>query len=88
MRSIVKYVAVMCLFLTSWSAMALVAHHHASGSESVCAVCVAAHSAAPTVAVTLLHTTFAPVRTLRANPVSAKSRVVAFALSVRPPPAV
>ena len=88
MRSIIKYVAVMCLFLTSWSAMAFVAHHHASGSESVCAVCVAAHSAAPAVAVTLLHTTFAPVVILRADPVSAKSRLAAFALNVRPPPAV
>jgi hypothetical protein len=87
-RSIVKYVAVMCLFLTSWSAMALVAHHHAKGTESVCTVCVAAHSAAPTVAATLLHATFAPLLTLRAEPVSAKGRLVAFALSVRPPPAV
>src|SRR5438309_6918748 len=48
MRSFVRCVALMCLLLTFWSALAVVAHHHADGTDSAsCTVCVAAHSTAP-----------------------------------------
>src|SRR5438093_9063197 len=48
MRSNVKRLAVFCTLLMLWSAIAVVAHHHSTKSESVrCTVCVGAHSAAP-----------------------------------------
>jgi hypothetical protein len=85
----VKYVALMCLVLTFWSALAFAAHHHSNGTESAkCTVCVAAHSAAPKTTANLLKATFTPISTIQADPVSAKERFVAFALSVRPPPAI
>jgi hypothetical protein len=86
-RSIVKYVVVMCLLLTLWSAMAVVVHHHGNSMESAqCMVCAAAHSASPSVAVQLLHAFFLPVRIVKVQAVSAKGRLVSFALTVRPPP--
>jgi hypothetical protein len=89
LRSIVKYVAVMSLLLTFWSAVAFAAHHHSNGTESAkCTVCVAAHSAAPKATTNLLKATFTPIFTFRADPVFATHQFVAFALSVRPPPAI
>jgi hypothetical protein len=87
-RSIVKYVALLCLLLTVWSAFALVAHHHSNTTESAkCVVCVVAHSAAPKATAHLVKATFTLIASFQAAPVSAKERFVAFALSVRPPPA-
>ena len=89
MRSILKQVALLCVALTVWSAVALAAHHHSSATESAkCTVCVAAHSAAPKAISPQTHTSFFVVFTFRVEPVSAKQRLIAFALSVRPPPAV
>ena len=87
-RPSVKFAAVVCLLLTLWSALAVVAHYHPKGTESAkCSVCIAAHSAAPKAGVTVIKATFTSVSAFRADPVSAKERFVAFALSVRPPPA-
>ncbi len=87
-RSTFKYVAVLCLLLTLWSAVAIVVHHHDTATESVrCTVCIAAHSAAPKAATALSYATFVPVFVVRAQIVSAKATLIAFALSVRPPPA-
>ena len=87
-RSIVKFAAVICLVLTLWSAVAVVAHHHPKGTESAkCSVCIAVHSAAPKASVTILRTTFTSISAFRADAVSAKELFIAFALSVRPPPA-
>jgi len=89
MRSISKSIALMCLLLTLLSAVALVAHHHSSAAEAAkCTVCVAAHSASPKTTSVLPNTTFVPVATFHPKPVSAKQRLVAFALCVRPPPNV
>src|SRR5437867_4353336 len=45
MRSNVKRLAVFCTLLMLWSAIAVVAHHHSTKSESVrCTVCVGAHA--------------------------------------------
>ena len=89
MRSSLKPIAWMCLLLTFWSAFAFVAHHHSSATEAAkCTVCVAAHSASPKTVSTLPNATFVPVATFRPKPVSAKQRVIAFALCVRPPPGV
>jgi len=49
---------------------------------------VAAHSAAPASSTTLLHTAANPVHIPSAEPLSAKGRIAAFLLSVRPPPVV
>jgi hypothetical protein len=88
-RFILKYVALMCLVLTFWSAVAFAAHHHSNRSESAkCTVCGAAQSMAPKATANLPKATFTPISTFRADPASAKERVVAFALSIRPPPAI
>jgi hypothetical protein len=89
MRSFVKCVALVCLLLTFWSAVAVVTHHHANDTEAAsCTVCMAAHSAAPTPTTNLLKTTFTALSTYRAEPDFAKEALVVFALSIRPPPAV
>ncbi|HZQ22281.1 MAG TPA: hypothetical protein VFA89_05725 [Terriglobales bacterium] len=89
MRSIVKYLAVMCLLLTFWSAMAFAAHHHSNPTEAAkCTVCVAAHSAAPKATASLLKAKFTPTSTFLPEPVVAAQVFVAFALSVRPPPVI
>ena len=89
MRSRVKYVVLLCLMLTLWSALAFAAHHHTNGADSAkCTVCVAAHSAAPKATASLLQANFTPVSTFLPEPVFATQRFVAFALSIRPPPAI
>jgi hypothetical protein len=89
MRSFVKCVALLCLLLTFWSALAVVAHHHANDTEAAsCTVCMAAHSAAPSPTTNLVHSTFIAVSSFRAEPDFAKQALVVFALSVRPPPLV
>jgi hypothetical protein len=89
MQSISKKIALLCLLLTFCSAAALVSHHHTSPTDALkCTVCVTAHSASPKVASALPSQTFVRVSVIRLAPVSAKQRLVAFALSVRPPPAV
>jgi hypothetical protein len=88
-RSVVKYVAVACLLLTFWSAIAFVAHHHSNRTEAAkCTVCVAAQSAAPKATASLLKTKFTPVSSSLPEPVFAVQSFIAFALSVRPPPAI
>ena len=88
-RSIVKYAAVMCLLLTFWSAIAFAAHHHSNRTEAAkCTICVAAHTAAPKTTASLLKAKFTPISTFLPEPVFAAQSFVAFALSVRPPPAI
>jgi hypothetical protein len=90
MRPFSKPIALICLLLTFWSAGALIAHHHSSANDAAkCSVCVAAHSTAPkTTTSTLPDTAFVIREAFRAQPVATKQRLVAFALSVRPPPTV
>jgi hypothetical protein len=89
MRSFVKCVALVCLVLTFWSALAVVTHHHSNATEEAkCAVCLAAHSASPKTTSTLSNTTFLTIFIFRAKPVSTKQHLIAFALLVRPPPSV
>ena len=86
---IVRITAVLCVLLMFWSAIASAAHQHSNATESAkCTVCVAAHAASPKGPSTLTHATFVVESTFQAEPVSAKQRLVAFALSVRPPPEV
>jgi len=89
MRSFSKRIALLCLLLTLCSAVATITHHHSSANDAAkCTVCVAAHSAAPQAASILPKQVFARASLSQTEPVSAKQRLVAFALSVRPPPAV
>jgi len=68
--------------------MAFAAHRHPKGTESAnCSVCMAAHTAAAKATAHLQKAALSPVFILEAVPVSEKQRFVAFALSVRPPPA-
>lgn len=88
MRPLLKQIAWLCLLLMISAAIGVVAHHHSDASESApCTICIAAHSAAPTVPVLSPRVTFRAVSTLRAEPVAgSRQRLIAFALSVRPPP--
>jgi hypothetical protein len=89
MRSISRGLAFVCLLLTIWSAIAFVAHQHSSATEAAkCTVCVAAHSASPKPTSNLQKAAFVALSTIQAQPVSAKHRLAAFALSIRPPPEV
>ena len=89
MRSFVKAVGLLCLLLTVWSALALAAHDHTNAIDAAkCTVCIAAHSAAPQSIHTVTPVKFVAVSTLQAKPVAAKQRLVTFALTVRPPPAL
>jgi hypothetical protein len=89
MRSISKRIALLTLLLTFWSALAFAVHHHSSQDESAtCQVCVAAHSASPTTAAPTPKPVFSRVVQLRPRPTAAKQYLIAFALYVRPPPAV
>ena len=88
MRSISKRIAWLCLLLAFWSAIALVSHQHSNAAEAAkCTVCVASLSASPKPIFTPPRVAFVSVRSLRMEPISAKLRLIAFALSVRPPPA-
>jgi hypothetical protein len=89
MRSISKNTACLCLLLTLWSVIALITHHHSNQTESsVCQVCVAAHSAASTTVSSAPKPVFHTIFALRLRPTATKQRLIAFALSVRPPPAI
>jgi hypothetical protein len=87
-RNIAKCVALLCLVLTFWSAVAVATHHHSNAAGSAkCTVCVAAHTASPGAA-HVATATFTAVSTFRSEPLFFKERVLPFALSVRPPPSV
>jgi hypothetical protein len=90
MRSTLKPVAYLCLLLILGSAIAFAAHHHSDGTEpATCTVCVAAHSASPATPILSLQATFLAVSRVRpVAVVAAKQRLIAFALTVRPPPEV
>jgi len=89
MRSLSKKIALLCLLLTVFSAVGLVAHHHSNRTESAkCSVCVAAHSAAPKAVSVLANAAIVFSFAVVLDPVSAQQRLIAFALRVRPPPSV
>jgi hypothetical protein len=73
--------------LTLLSAGAFVAHHHSSATDALkCTVCVTAHSATPKTTSNLSTASFVRFATFRPVPVPVQQRLIAFALSVRPPP--
>src|SRR5438552_17174443 len=89
MRSNVKRLAVFCTLLMLWSAIAVVAHHHSTKSESVrCTVCVGAHSAAPRAISNRPSPSFVRVSVVHLASSFFSHRIISFALSVLPPPTV
>lgn len=90
MRSVLKPAAWLCLLLTCVSAFSVAVHQHSSSlDEAQCTVCVIAHSASPAATCKLPSATLVLVQlVVLAEPVSAKQRLIPFALTVRPPPAV
>ena len=87
MRSFSKKIALLCLLLTVWSAAALTAHHHSSATDAAkCTVCVASHFAAPKAVASLPQANRVFAKAVVLHPISAKQRLVSFALRVRPPP--
>jgi hypothetical protein len=89
MRSISKRIAWLGLLLTLWSALAFAIHHHSNADESAsCQVCIAAHSSTPVVASPTPKPVFRRAVAFQLQTAAAKQRLIAFALSVRPPPVV
>ena len=90
MRTLIKRKAWFCLLLILLSAYGVAAHHHSGFTdEAQCAICVVAHSASPVATSILPNPLLVPVRLdVVGEAVSAKQRLIAFALSVRPPPSV
>ncbi len=88
-RSIARKIGWLCVLLTLWLAVASVAHHHSNPDRaSTCAVCVAAHSTTKSTHFTLPATTSFLVATVVLPTPSARQRLLAFALTVRPPPEI
>jgi hypothetical protein len=90
MRSVLKPIAGLCLLLMVVSAYGYAAHQHSSALEEArCTVCVIAHSAAPAPVCELPRVFLILIVLLvLAEPLSAKQRLIPFALTVRPPPAI
>jgi len=89
MRAFSKYLALLCLLLTLGSAVAVVAHHHLGANDSAkCTVCIAAHSARPSVTSRLTSVSVRAIAVVRIVTAPAQQRMVSFALYVRPPPQV
>ena len=89
MRLVARRVGWLCLLLTIWLAVATVVHYHANATESAtCTVCVASHSSTTPARYVAPKTVFFFVSVVRIESLSAKQRLFAFALSVRPPPAI
>jgi hypothetical protein len=88
MRSALKLVAYLSILLTLWSGYTFATHNHFSSvDEAKCTVCVGAHSATPVSAPKLPSADFIRISVVVAKRISAKQRLIAFALTVRPPPA-
>lgn len=90
MRAASRRIAWLCLLLTLLSAYVFATHQHFSSSdEAQCTVCVVAHSASPIATSTLPNPVLVLLQlAVVGEPLSAKQRLIAFALSVRPPPVV
>jgi len=88
MQTFAKWIALLCLLMTLGSAAAVVAHHHAGRSESgQCAVCAAVHTPAAMAAAHIPSRAVACAAVIAAPRQELQSRLITFALLVRPPPA-
>lgn len=90
MRSVLRPIAWLCLLLMLVWAYVFAAHQHSSSlDEAQCAVCIVAHSASPSATCKLPSVILVLVQAVTlVGPRSTEQRLVPFALTVRPPPAV
>ena len=90
MRPVTKRVAWLCLLLTLLLAISFAAHRHLNSSdEAQCTVCIVAHSTSPVLGYHLPAVVLVLVLLLvQIETASTRQRLVPFALSVRPPPAL
>ncbi len=89
MRLWVRWSAWLCLSLMLWAAAVESTHNHPTQTESAsCSICVAAHSASPTVSSSQTSPLFAAIDLLREEDVVAKARFDFSDLGIRGPPAL
>jgi hypothetical protein len=89
MRLWVRWSAWLCLSLMLWTVAAESTHSHPTQTESAsCSICVAAHSASPTVSSSQTAPVFAAIGLLREEDAIAKSRFDFSDRGIRGPPAV
>jgi hypothetical protein len=89
MRLWLRWSAWLCLSLMFWTAAAESTHNHPTKTESAsCSICVAAHSASPTVSSSHAAPVFAAIGLLQQEDVIAKAQFDASNLGIRGPPAL
>jgi hypothetical protein len=89
MRVWVRWSAWFCLSLMLWAAAVESTHNHPTQTESAsCSICVAAHSASPTVSSIQAAPLFAAIGLLQEEDVVAKVRFDFSDLGIRGPPAL
>ena len=89
MRLWLKWSAWVALSLMLWTVAAESTHTHPNQTESAsCSICIAAHSASPTLSTAQSAPVFAAVGLLREEDVVAKSRFDFSELGIRGPPAL
>jgi hypothetical protein len=87
MRLWVRWSTWLCLSLMLWTVAAESTHNHPTQTESAsCSICVAAHSATPTVSASQTAPVFAAIGLLREEDVVAKVRFDFSELGSRGPP--
>ena len=87
MRLWVRWSAWLALSLMFWTVAAESTHTHPNQTESAsCSICIAAHSASPTVSSVQAAPVFAAIGLLREEDVIAKTRFDFSELGIRGPP--
>ena len=89
MRFTLRWLALLCLSLMLWTAVAESTHNHPNKTESTsCSICVVAHSTAPTASASQARPVFAAIGLLQVEEVIAQARLSVFELGIRGPPTV
>ncbi|MGB8065181.1 MAG: hypothetical protein WCF26_25065 [Candidatus Sulfotelmatobacter sp.] len=87
MRTWVRWPAWLCLSLMLWMAAAESVHNHPTQTEAAtCSICVAAHSASPTISASHATPILATVGVLQEDDVVAKARLSFSDAGIRGPP--
>jgi hypothetical protein len=87
MRSWVRWSSWLCLSLMLWAAAVESTHNHPTQTESAsCSICMAAHSASPSVSSSQAAPLFAAIGLLQEEDVIAKARFDFSDLGIRGPP--
>jgi hypothetical protein len=89
MRLWVRWSSWLCLSLMLWAAAVESTHNHPTQTESAsCSICMAAHSASPTVSSSQTTPLFAAIGLLQEEDVIAKAQFDFSNLGIRGPPAL